>query len=152
MKAFVPLVLLAALTASAPVLADYDRELEAEERAKLEAEQRAEAARQAENARIKKEAQDKADSAMMAEKRKYVGAAAKGKSDAEVNALYDAKIKKTQAEGFAAAARTQESLSSGQNAAALKQVTGKSMAEIQNMSDEELEAMAAEMEKKYGGK
>ena len=151
MKAFAaPLALLLALAANAPALADREREMTPQERAQLEAEQRAERERIAENERIKKEAQNKADSAMMTEKRKYVGAAAKGKSDAEVNALYDAKIKKTQAEGFASADKTQEALSSGQNAAALKQVTGKSMAEIQNMSDEELEAMAAEMEKKYG--
>jgi len=36
-------------------------------------------------------------------------------------------------------------------AAAMKQVTGKSMQELQTMSDEELEAFAKEMEAKYGG-
>ena len=37
-----------------------------------------------------------------------------------------------------------------QNEASLKQMTGKSMEELQNMSDEEAEAFAREMEKKYG--
>lgn len=48
------------------------------------------------------------------------------------------------------AAKAREALSSGQGAAAVKQVLGKSMEELENMTDEEAEAFGREMEKKYG--
>ena len=71
--------------------------------------------------------------------------------DAEVNRLYDAHVAQKTAEANAAFAEGQKALSSGTGAAAMKQVTGKSMQELQSMSDEELEAFAKEMEAKYGG-
>jgi hypothetical protein len=87
---------------------------------------------------------------MMASKRETLGAAAKGKSDAEVNHLYDDKIKADteSAKQFAQSAR--KALTSGQGAAAVKKVTGKSLQELENMSDAEADALAREMEKKYG--
>ncbi len=82
----------------------------------------------------------------MDSKRKMLGSAATGKSDAEVNSLYDAKIE----EGAQTAQTARKALSEGQGADAVKQVTGKSMAEMENMSDEEAEAFSKEMEEKYG--
>ena len=78
------------------------------------------------------------------------GAAANGKSDAEVVKLYDAKIAEDMAAANLGAAKAREALSSGQGAAAVKQVTGKTMEELENMTEEEAEALGREMEKKYG--
>jgi len=92
----------------------------------------------------------KANQEMMDSKRKNLGAAAKGKSDAEVNRLYDAKIKQTTDEANRLAQEARSALSQGQGAAAVKQVTGKSLQELENMSDEEADALSRELEKKYG--
>ena len=134
-----------------PTHADWDAKLEAEEQAKREAAAREERARKAEADAMMAAARAKADAAMMAEKRKTLGSAAAGRSDAEVNRLYDAHVAKKTAEAKAAFAEGQKALSSGAGAAAMKQVTGHSMQELQAMSDEELEAFAKEMEAKYGG-
>ena len=115
-----------------PARADWDAKLEAEEQAKREAAAREEQARKAEADAMLAAARAKADAAMM-------------------NRLYDAHIAQKTAEADAAFAEGQKALSSGAGAAAMKQVTGKSMQELQSMSDEELEAMAAEMAAKYGG-
>lgn len=134
-----------------PARADWDAKLEAEEQAKREAAARKEQARKAEAEAMLAAARAKADAAMMADKRKTLGTAATGKSDADVNRLYDAHIAQKTAEANAAVADAQKALGSGAGAAALKQVTGKSMQELQSMSDEELDAFAKEMEAKYGG-
>ena len=134
-----------------PARADWDAKLEAEEQAKREAAAREERARKAEADAAMTAARAKARAAIMADKRKTLGAAANGKSDADVNRLYDALIAAKTAEANAAIAEGQKALSSGAGAAALKSVTGHSMQELQSMSDEDLEALAAEMEKKFGG-
>jgi len=79
----------------------------------------------------------------VAAKRQDARRGAQGKSDAEVDKSYAAKIK---SDSDAA----NRALSSGQGAAALKQSTGKSMQEIQQWSPAELEAIGKELEKKYG--
>jgi hypothetical protein len=43
-------------------------------------------------------------------------------------------------------------MSQPQNDAALKSVTGKSMKDLEKMSDAELEALSKDLEKKYGAK
>lgn len=134
-----------------PAQADWDAQLEAEEQAKREAAAREERARKAEADAMMAAARAKAEAAIMADKRKTLGAAATGKSDAEVKRLYDAHIAQKTAEANAAFAEGQKALSSGAGAAAMKQVTGHSMQELQSMSDEELDAFAKEMEAKYGG-
>ena len=149
MKTLAPLLALA-LFCTAPAFADWDPALEAREQAKREAEIAKDRERQLEADRMKGEAQAKMDAATVQAKRDHVGAAAKGKSDAEVNALYDAKVKTDTAAGLEAHKRATAAMSSGEGAAALKQVTGKSMADLENMSDAELEAMAEEMQRKYG--
>ncbi|MDT4290166.1 hypothetical protein RO575_11405 [Methylomonas sp. MO1] len=131
-------------------LADWDPELEAQEQAQREATQRAEQARAREAQKLINEANAKANREMMGSKRKNLGAAAKGKSDAEVNRLYDAKIKQTTEDANRLAQEARSALSQGQGAAAVKQVTGKSLHELENMSDEEAEALSRELEKKYG--
>lgn len=145
------IALSATLLAALPVHADWDAKAEAERQAQREAEQREERARQAKAEAAKAAAIAQANAAIMADKRKTLGAAANGKSDADVNRLYDAHIAAKTAEANAAIAEGQKALSSGAGAAALKSVTGHSMQELQSMSDEDLEALAAEMEKKFGG-
>ena len=144
-------VLLAAftlLTATA-ALADYDAALEAREQAQREAAQKAEREKQRQAEKMKSDANAKYNKELMDSKRKTLGAAAQGKSDAEVDKLYDAKIKKDTAAAYKEADAGRAALSSGQGAAAMKSTTGKSMQEIQNMSDAEREAWSKEMEKKY---
>ncbi|MDX8128168.1 hypothetical protein QLH52_12805 [Methylomonas sp. OY6] len=144
-------ILLMLLTIFNPnALADWDPELEAQEQAQREATQRAEQAREREAQKMVDEANAKGNREMMDSKRKNLGAAAKGKSDAEVNRLYDAKIKQTTDEANRLAQEARSALSQGQGAAAVKQVTGKSLQELENMSDEEADALSRELEKKYG--
>ncbi|OAI04286.1 hypothetical protein A1353_13565 [Methylomonas methanica] len=131
-------------------LADWDPEMEAQEQAEREATQRAEQARNREAQKMIDAANAKANREMMDSKRKNLGAAAKGKSDVEVNRLYDAKIKQTTEEANRLVQEARSALSQGQGAAAVKQVTGKSLRELENMSDEEAEALSRELEKKYG--
>ena len=132
-----------AILASAAAWADYDPALEAQEKAQRDAAQKAARENQQKVQKLKDDAAAQYSKEQMAAKRKTLGAAAQGKSDAEVDKLYAAKIK---SDSDAA----NRALSSGQGAAALKQSTGKSMQEIQNMSPAELEAMGKELEKKYG--
>ena len=132
-----------AILASTAAWADYDPALEAQEKAQRDAAQKAARENQQKVQKLKDDAAAQYNKEQMAAKRKALGAAARGKSDAEVDKLYAAKIKSdTDAANRA--------LSSGQAADALKQSTDKSMKEIQNMSPAELEAMGKELEKKYG--
>ena len=149
MQSYFFLILISILS-SVHALADGDAAQDARDRAQEQAQQ--EAARR-EKAQIEQQKQDytnemnaKFHKENMDSKRKMLGSAATGKSDAEVNNLYEAKMK--EATQTAQSART--ALSEGQGAAAVKQVTGKSMAEMENMSDEELEALSKAMEEKYG--
>lgn len=126
-------VALLALLAGAPASADYDPAEEAREKAQRDAAQRAEQQKQQEMQRQKRDAEAKYNAAVSAEtmksRRKALGAAADGKSDAEVNRLYDAKLK------------TDDDT--------VKSLTGKSMKDMEKMSNAELEALSRELEKKY---
>lgn len=81
----------------------------------------------------------------MNDMRKSLGKEANGKTDEEVAELYAAKQRKE-------AAGVQQQIEANRPAleAGTKSMTGKSMDEIMNMSDEELDKLANEMEKKYG--
>ncbi len=148
MNRVIMLILLSVLSSNC--LADWDPELEAQEQAKREAAQRAEQARERETQKMLGEANAKANREIMDSKRQNLGTAAKGKSDAEVNRLYDAKLKQTTEEANRAAQEAHNALSQGQGAAAVKQVTGKTLQELENMSDAEAEALSRQMEQKYG--
>jgi hypothetical protein len=143
------LALFAAL--AAPALADYDPELERQEAAQREAAEKEQARREAEAKRIRSEAELR----MM---REFVGAEAAGKSDAEVRQLYEAKIQAHERAARAAAAnaptaaeteKMERDIQAG--TATVEEMTGKSIEELENMSDEEAEALERELEKKYGG-
>ena len=138
-----------ALLATIAVRADYDPAMEAREQAQREAAQKAEREKQRQAEKMKSDANAKYNKELMDSKRKTLGAAAQGKSDAEVDKLYDAKNKKDTATAYKEADAAKAALSSGQGAAAMKSTTGKSMKEVQNMSEAELEAWSKEMEKKY---
>lgn len=142
------------LMTAGTAFADMDLELEKREQAAREAAKQAEQAKQQEMQRLKKEAETKANAAMnqqmMDTKRKALGAAANGKSDAEVNRLYDAKLKGDMERAGRTVESSRNALSHGQGADALKQVTGKSLKDMENMSDAEAEALIREMEKQYG--
>lgn len=142
--------LLGSLLVSLPALADWDAALEAREQAVRDAEQRKFQEQERQNRKLKADAQATFEAGQMESKRKTLGAAAKGKSDTQVNAMYDAHIQRLQQDAMRGAAGAKSGMSSGQGAAALKQTTGKSMAEIQNLSDAELDALASEMERMYG--
>jgi hypothetical protein len=143
------LSLLSAL--AAPALADYDPELERQEAAQREAEQQEQARRNAEAKRIRGDAELR----MM---RELLGAEAAGKSDAEVRRLYEAKVKANEEAARAAAANAPTAAEAEKmerdaqaGTATVEEMTGKSIEELQNMSDEEAEALERELEKKYGG-
>lgn len=131
--------------------ADWDPELEAQEQREREAAARERAAREAEGQRIKQEALAKAHAQDMARKRDYLGAEAKGKSEAEVNRLYDAKVAAKTAEANQLWDEGMRKVKSPEARASTEAVTGYTMEEMSNMSDAELDALTKEMEKKYGG-
>jgi len=142
--------ILISILSSVHALADGDaaqdaRDL-AQERAQQEAAQREKAQQEQQFQTMQNEMNAKYNKEAMDSKRKMLGSAATGKSDAEVNDLYDAKIK----EGTQTTQNARKALSEGQGADAVKQVTGKSMEELENMSDEEAEAFSKAMEEKYG--
>lgn len=149
MKRLLPVALLSVMAAS-EAYADWDPELEARERAKYEAMQRESARKDAEAQRIKREAEAKVHAAHIAEKRKYVGADANGKSDAEVERLYEKKVAATRDEATRQAAEVNRKMADPQNQANFKAATGHSIEDVKNMSDEELEAFSKQLEDKYG--
>jgi hypothetical protein len=147
-----PLAVFALLaTLAAPALADYDAEMERREAAQREAEQKEQQRRQA-------EMEAKRNATELHAMRQFLGAEAEGRSDAEVRQLYDARTEayKRQAEAAAAAAPTAAELEKRERDTraerddAVRQMTGKSLEELENMTDEEAEALQRELEKKYG--
>jgi hypothetical protein len=146
------IVALISLLAWTQVLADWDARLEAEEAAKRQRAAAVERQRQAE-ARAAK------DAAMVQAARRGLGKAADGKTDAQALALYDAKTKRDQAAAMKAMAaapaeidriRTLEAGTRGQRDDLMKKNYGKSVTQLQGMSDAELDKFAREVEKKHG--
>lgn len=139
------------LLATASVHADYDPVLEAQEQAAREAEAAKRAAEEQQAQRMRAAAEAKAHADMMANYRRSLGDAATGKTDAEVMALIQQRQQDATAQAVRGAAEANAAMADSRNAAALQAVTGKTMEQLQNMSDAEAEALAREMEKKYGG-
>lgn len=144
----------AALVATLPNMAraDWDPVLEAEEAA-----QRKAAADAAAKQKAAAEAQKKAYT--LKSQRTYLGTQGEGLADGEVEAAYNKKVAADQAKGLAAQREGMAMFAEGQQKwegsrdktnAAMKDMTGKSVDQLMNMSDSELEAFAAEMEKKMG--
>jgi hypothetical protein len=124
---------------AAPAYADYDAALEAREAAQRKAEQQ-------EAARRKAEVKRQQDDRMKQYQREVVGAEGKGKSDAEVKRLYDQKMA-----GFnQQAAEYDRASRAGAKGDSSRAVTGKSTSELENMSNKDAQALAIEMQKKYG--
>jgi Flp pilus assembly protein TadG len=142
--------LMALLLSVGGAFADWDEEGEAREEAARAAARQAEEARQREAERMRQEAKAKADAQALLEKRRYLGAEAQGKSDAEVARLYDARVAERAAEAHRVTAEGRRAVDDPRTQRAVEDVTGHSMKDIQNMSDEELEALSREMEGKYG--
>jgi hypothetical protein len=117
---------LAAMLA-APAWADYDPAMEAREAAQRKAEQKEAARRKAEGERMKADAN-------MKYQREVVGAAGVGKSDAEVTALFNQKM----------------GVINKQAADAQKMYGGKSQGDMKNMTPQDAQALAQEMQKQYG--
>jgi len=144
------LLIISLFLSSTSSFADYDAALEGREEAERVAARQESQAQDREIAKMKANAMSQFNKEAIAEKRKTLGAQALGKSDAAVEVLYQQKIAADIASGMDVAAQARAALSSGAGADAVKQVTGKSLSELENMSDAEAEALAAEMQKKYG--
>ena len=93
--------------------------------------------------------------------RKDMGKDAVGKSDAEVDRIYQSRMDDAKRQANAVNAKTagiaRQSKASGaserqQAEALMKALTGSSSGDVANMSPREHEAFTREMEKKYGGK
>lgn len=149
MKRFIAAAVLS-LLATSHAFADWDYEAEAREQRERAAAAREQAARDAAAKKIRDEAEAKANAQVMAEKRKYVGAAAKGRSDAEVDRLYAEKqaSQMHDAQATMADAQRRAANAPAYNAQAVKGMTGYTMEEMQNMSPEQLDALERDLEKK----
>ncbi len=142
-----PFIALICLLSCSAVRADWDPELERQEQAARAAERQAQAQREAE-----------ADAMRVDAMRQALGVEAKGLSDAEVRILYKQRFdpKRIQADAAAQQKQAQREMDQAiapnraQADATTRAVTGKSIAEMQNMSEAELEAMARALEAKYG--
>ncbi len=150
----VTLVVCGALVASIPNLAraDWDPVLEAQEEAKRKA-----AADAAAKQRAAAEAQKRAYT--LKTQREYLGSQGAGLSDSQLEAAYNKKVADDQAKGLAAQREGMAMYAEGQKKweanrdktnAAMKDMTGKSVDQLMNMSESELDAFAADMEKKMG--
>ncbi len=152
MKYLSAFFLIALTIISSTSYADYDAALEAEEAAARQKAAAEAARRKAESDAMLAAAKDKAY-------RKYLGAEADGLSGAELERAYNAKVARDQEEGLKRQAEAMALFKEGQqkieanreqNDEAMKNMTGKTVTELQNMSDAELEKFAADMEKKFG--
>ena len=85
----------------------------------------------------------------MNDKRKTLNTTTQNKTNTKINQLYQTQTRQNQQKTERLSAKT-HTLSNSQGAAAVKQVTGKTLQELENMSDAEAEALAQELEKKYG--
>ncbi len=155
MRRLVILATFALLVGSHPVAtvrADYDPALEAQEAAARQARAAAEARQKAAANAQMAAAKDKAY-------RQALGAEANGLSGAELERAYNAKMARDQKAAIANQAEAMKMFHQGQQQyagskektdAAMKQAFGKSVGELQNMSDEELEAFSQQLEKQFG--
>lgn len=139
-----------ALCVASPVAADWDPEQEAIEEAERAEAERARRENELETQRQRDAMQAETERVQLQARRDHLGAAADGKSDSEVNALYDAKIKSDTAEAYRAAEQARNAMQTPEGAAAIKQVTGKTLEQLENMTEQEAEALARELEQKYG--
>lgn len=139
-----------AIFVASPVAADWDPEQEAIEEAERAEAERARRENEREAQRQRDAMKAESERVQLQGKRDNLGAAAAGKSDSEVNALYDAKIESDTAEAYRAAGQALKAMQSPEGEAAINQVTGKTLEQLENMTDEEAEALAREMEQKYG--
>jgi hypothetical protein len=140
------------LLAGSCAWADWDPKAEAAEAARR---QQAAAEQRKRQAHVQ---QLKAD-ATMQHQRAYLGKEAAGKSDVEVQRLYDAKLKSDQAAANKAAAEApqlsarivkMEADTRGQRDDAVKKAYGKSLKDLENMSDAEEAKLFRDLERKYG--
>jgi hypothetical protein len=90
------------------------------------------------------------NAALTQDKRRWLGSAAVGKSDGDVERLYDEKVNADTDAAGSAVGNEQRAMRDRRANAQMKAATGKSMQEIVNMSPEEQQEWAAEMEGNNG--
>ena len=144
----IALCLILTALAGAPARADMDKALEAQEEAQRKA-------IEAEQKRKDAEAKAMKSNAEMTAKRKFLGKEAEGKSDTEVSRLYERKLANMQrpskdVEAIGRDMQKKEVETRSERDAAVKKMYGKSLKDMESMSDEELDAFAKELEKQYG--
>jgi hypothetical protein len=88
----------------------------------------------------------KQNAALIQDKRKWLGSAAVGKSDGDVERLYEQKVNVDTDAAESAIGNEQRAMRDRRANAQMKAATGKSMQEIVNMSPEEQQEWVAEME------
>ena len=101
---------------------------------------------EAEAERKMDQASAKQNAALIQDKRKWLGSAAVGKSDGDVERLYDQKVNVDTDAAETAIGNEQRAMRDRRANAQMKAATGKSMQEIVNMSPEEQQEWVAEME------
>lgn len=135
-----------------PARADWDAALEAREAAQRKAEQQQAAKKKAENEKLMRDAGAKAY-------REALGKEAVGKSDAEVERIYKQRqadavkqARAVSASGYATSGEMNklDTDTRSRRDAQMKSMTGKSVTELEKMNDQQREAFARDMEKKYG--
>ena len=120
--------------------ADWDPVLEAREAAERKAEQQRAAKQKAEHDKMLRDANQKY-------MRAALGKEAAGKSDVEVERLHKQRTAEKQRKDAAAAATARKEADPQ-----FKSLTGKSIGEVEKMSEKELDALAKALEKQYGVK
>lgn len=102
-------------------------------------------AKQEETRRATAAAKKTQDAQTAAAVRPMLGKTAEGKSDAEVVRMYEAKVAQDDKKG-----PPDEAAIRAQSEATTQGMTGKSVQDMQNMSDEDMDKMEADLKKKYG--
>lgn len=139
MKKIVLLIIVACLF-SLNVHADWDPVLEAREAAERKAEKQRAATQKAKHDKMLHDANQKY-------MREALGKDAVGKSDVEVERLHKQRTAEKQRKDAAASAAAQKEADPH-----FKSMTGKSIRDVEKMSDKEREAFAKALEKSYGVK
>lgn len=128
------------------VSSDSDPAPEDREAAAQAAADRGTQQQKAEAERRMDQASARQNAALTQDKRRWLGSAAVGKSDGDVERLYDEKVNADTDAAESAIDNGQRAMRDRRANEQMKAATGKSMQEIVNMSPEEQQEWAAEME------
>jgi hypothetical protein len=139
-------VLLSLLLCASCVSTESDTAPEEQEAAVQSAAERSDQLQESQAERKMNQAEAKQNATLIHDKRRWLGSAAAGKSDGDVERLYDQMVNADTSAAESAVGNQQRAMRDRRANEQMKAATGKSIQEIVDMSPEEQQEWAAEME------